>query len=111
MNEATHPGGLLLDLGTFLQSLVPIWGIILQPPNPRQLDLYFFESFQKTPHQLDTVMEQAGIDSRAGTILFSLPVTDTAGIRFPDEAFDDTPAAVQAAPSSSPEQPAPDEPE
>ena len=32
-----------------------------------------------------SIMEKAGIDSKAGTIVFSLPVTSTAGLRILEE--------------------------
>ena len=31
------------------------------------------------------IMEQAGMNSPAGAVIFSLPVTDTAGLRLPEE--------------------------
>lgn len=32
------------------------------------------------------IMNQAGLDSRAGAIVFSLPVTDTAGMRLLEDS-------------------------
>ena len=34
-------------------------------------------------------MEQAGTDSKAGTVVFSLPVTETAGLRMMEEMDED----------------------
>ena len=35
------------------------------------------------------IMEQAGTDSKAGTVVFSLPVTETAGLRMMEEMDED----------------------
>ena len=40
-----------------------------------------YEALQPEHAIMQAIMEKAGITSKAGTIVFSLPVTDTAGLR------------------------------
>ena len=35
------------------------------------------------------IMDKAGVDSKAGTIVFSLPVTSTAGLRILEDSQDE----------------------
>ena len=34
---------------------------------------------------MKAIMEKAGVDTKAGTIVFSMPVTDTAGLRITED--------------------------
>ena len=47
--------------------------------------IYIVSSLENKKDIMKAIMENAGIDTQAHTIVFSLPVTDTAGLRLFEE--------------------------
>ena len=85
--EAAKKGGagggtVIRARGTGVHSAEQFLGITLTG----EKDMIFIVSkTEKKDAIMDAVMRQAGPDTRARTIIFSLPVTDTAGLRLTEE--------------------------
>lgn len=47
--------------------------------------IFIVAKTQKKNNMMKSIMRQAGVESKAGSIVFSLPVTDTAGLRLVNE--------------------------
>ncbi|MGI6011539.1 MAG: P-II family nitrogen regulator [Ruminococcus sp.] len=77
------PGGTILHAkGTGAEYARKFLGISLS--EEKELVLIVVKSAQKN-RIMKAIMERAGMNSKAGTVIFSLPVTSTAGLRFPDD--------------------------
>ena len=47
--------------------------------------IFIVTKTEKKNEIMKTIMNEAGVETRAGSILFSLPVTDTAGLRLTND--------------------------
>ncbi|MGI6005940.1 MAG: P-II family nitrogen regulator [Ruminococcus sp.] len=81
--SARAPGGTIIHArGTGTEYARKFLGISLS--EEKELVLIVVRSVQKNMI-MKAVMEKAGMNSKAGTVIFSLPVTSTAGLRFLDD--------------------------
>lgn len=82
--EGGAAGGTVLHgKGVGLKQAEQFFGVSLV--SEKEIILIVTRTAQKN-RIMRAVMEKAGVDTPAGTILFSLPVTDTAGMRMLEEA-------------------------
>lgn len=81
--SAQAPGGTVIHAkGTGAEHARRFLGISLA--EEKEVILIVVKSSQKN-RIMKAVMEQAGTGTKAGAVMFSLPVTSTAGLRFPQE--------------------------
>ena len=64
--------------GTGIQQAEKFMGVTLVPEKEM---LFIVAKKQQKDNIMKSIIEQAGVGSKAGAIVFSLPVTDTAGMR------------------------------
>ncbi len=84
---ANAGGGTVLHAkGTGMQGAEKFFGVTLASEKEM---IYIVARREDKNAMMRAIMDKVGIDSRAQSIVFSLPVTSTAGIRFPDEEKDD----------------------
>ncbi len=85
--SAHAPGGTVIHAkGTGAEHAKKFLGISLA--EEKEMVLIVVKSLQKNDI-MHAIMEQAGIGTPAGAVMFSLPVTDTAGIRRMEEFIED----------------------
>ncbi len=81
--EAGAGGGTVIHAkGTGLERAEQFLGVSIASEKEM---LFIVVRSEKRDAVMGAVMEKAGLKSKAGTILFSLPVTDTAGMRLSEE--------------------------
>lgn len=85
--DAAHKGGagggtVLRAKGSGMEKAEQFMGISLAA----EKDVIFIVTkTEKKNEIMKTIMNEAGVETRAGSILFSLPVTDTAGLRLTND--------------------------
>ena len=85
--EARAGGGTVLHArGTGSEKAEQFLGITLVPE--KEMVFIVVRSSQKND-VMNAIMQKAGLNTKAGAIVFSLPVTATAGIRMMEEDFDE----------------------
>ena len=85
--EAQAPGGTIIHAkGTGREYARKFLGISLS--EEKEIVLIVVKTARKN-QIMKAIMEKAGLDSKAGTIIFSLPVTSTVGLRFPEDDADE----------------------
>ncbi|HIW84043.1 MAG TPA: P-II family nitrogen regulator [Candidatus Dorea gallistercoris] len=85
--SARAPGGTIIHAkGTGAEHAKKFLGISLA--EEKEMVFIVVKSTRKKAI-MKAIMDEAGIDTKAGTVVFSLPVTETAGLRVMDEMEED----------------------
>lgn len=87
--SANAGGGTVLHAkGTGMQGAEQFLGVTLASEKEM---IYIVVQKEQKNEVMRAIMDKVGLDSRAQSIVFSLPVTATAGIRFPEPEGEDLP--------------------
>lgn len=87
--EAGAGGGTVLHAkGTGMEKAEKFFGVMLAPEKEMT---FIVTRTEKKNKIMKSVMDKAGMETKAKAVIFSLPVTETAGLRILDDEWEDEP--------------------